>query len=363
MKILLLGGTGAMGAHLKDILAERGDKVFVTSRRTRHDTPNIHYIQGNAHDMAFLQEILSDGWDAVVDFMVYSTEEFQQRASMLLAATRQYIFISSSRVYAESLKPITEDSPRLLDIVGDVAYLATDEYALRKARQEDILLKGKAKNFTIIRPYITYSEQRLQLGDMEHAKWLLRALDGRTVVFSKDIVDHYTTLTYGLDVAKGIAALTGNAKALGEAYHITGTKSMTWREVLDIYFDAIEHITGRRPQVKWIDKSRKLQNPALKYQVLYDRIFDRWFDNSKITDAAPMLVFTDPVKGLPMCVQEFVRSQNLHNYSIVEEAENDRLTGEHIRLSQIKPFKHKVLYVLCRYLRINPATIFRKKQK
>ena len=361
MKILLLGGTGAMGAHLKEILAERGDEVFVTSRRTRQDAPPIHYVQGNAHDMAFLHVILSNVWDAIVDFMVYSTEEFQQRATLPLSATRQYVFVGSSRVYAASEREITENSPRLLDMVDDPAYLETDEYALRKARQENILLNRTERNFTIVRPYITYSEQRLQLGDMEHSKWLLRALDGRTVVFSKDIAGHYTTLTYGLDVAKGIAALIGNEKAMGEAFHITGTKAMTWRDILDIYFDAIAHVTGKRPHVKWIDKSKKLLNPALKYQVLYDRMLDRRFDNSKIMRVAPWLVFTDPAKGLPLCIQQFAATQDLHNYSIVDEAENDRLTDEHIRLSQIKSFKHKVLYVLCRYLHIKPTALNFKK--
>lgn len=354
MKILLLGGTGAMGVHLKDILASRGDDVFITSRRRRSDEQHIHYIQGNAHDIVFLHFVLKQGWDAIVDFMVYSTDEFKQRVPLLLSATHQYIFISSSRVYAESEKPITETSPRLLDVLDDAVYLATDEYALRKARQEDLLLKGTAQNFTIVRPYITYSEERLQLGDMELHKWLLRALDGRTIVLSRDIADHYTTLTYGLDVANGINSLIGNEKALGETFHITGTKAMTWREVLGVYLDTIQDITGIRPKVKWIERSRILSNPAQKYQVLYDRFFDRQFDNSKILSIAPWLEFTDPSKGLPSCVKHYAKTQDLHNYSVIDEAENDRVTHEHLRLSQIRSFKHKILYIVCRYFHVKP---------
>lgn len=47
--------------------------------------------------------------------------------------------MSSSRVYADSQTPITENSPRLLDVYKEEEYLKTDEYALSKARQEDIL--------------------------------------------------------------------------------------------------------------------------------------------------------------------------------------------------------------------------------
>lgn len=34
MKILILGGTGAIGISLVDILADKGNKIYVTSRRT-----------------------------------------------------------------------------------------------------------------------------------------------------------------------------------------------------------------------------------------------------------------------------------------------------------------------------------------
>ena len=140
MNILVLGGTGAMGVHLVELLSQRGDAVFVTSRRERPSRKNVTYVRGDAHDNVFLQTLLdSRRWDAIVDFMVYRTEEFRHRVPQLLAATAQYVFLSSSRVYADSAEPITEDSPRLLDISTDAAYLKTDEYALAKARQENAL--------------------------------------------------------------------------------------------------------------------------------------------------------------------------------------------------------------------------------
>ncbi|WP_429885676.1 NAD-dependent epimerase/dehydratase family protein, partial [Geoalkalibacter halelectricus] len=219
--ILVLGGTGAMGSHLVQLLAERGDKVSVTTRSSQGPSADIEYIQGNAREDSFLDPILARKWDAIVDFMVYTTPDFERRASKLLASTNQYLFLSSARVYAESTEPIGEDSPRLLDICVDSKFLATDEYALAKARQENILKQSGRHNWTIIRPYITYGEQRLQLGVLEKEGWLYRALQGRTIVFSKDIVGKLSTLTYGLDVAAAIAALIGNTRALGEAYQIT----------------------------------------------------------------------------------------------------------------------------------------------
>lgn len=140
MNILVLGGTGAMGVHLVELLSQRGDAVWVTSRRERPSRKNVTYVRGDAHDNDFLQTLLdSRRWDAIVDFMVYRTDEFRHRMPQLLAATAQYVFLSSSRVYADSAEPITENSPRLLDVSTDAAYLKTDEYALAKARQENAL--------------------------------------------------------------------------------------------------------------------------------------------------------------------------------------------------------------------------------
>ena len=85
--------------------------------------------------------------------------------------------------YANENGRITEKSKRLLDVCTDEEYLKTDEYALTKVRQENILLSSGKKNWTIIRPYITYNVERLQLGVYEKENWLYRALHGRSIVF------------------------------------------------------------------------------------------------------------------------------------------------------------------------------------
>ena len=59
MKILVLGGTGAMGVDLVKNLGERAEKVIVTSRSKRKsEFNNVKYVKGDAHDTAFLQSLL-----------------------------------------------------------------------------------------------------------------------------------------------------------------------------------------------------------------------------------------------------------------------------------------------------------------
>lgn len=142
MRVLLLGGTGAMGVHLTDILSKQY-VVTVTSRRMRRPKNNIEYVQGNAKDLKFLNSILEKKWDVIVDFMVYSTEEFSERVNLFLNSTEQYIFLSSARVYDGYEVPMKENFNRLADSSKDSVFLNTDDYALAKARQEDILKSSK----------------------------------------------------------------------------------------------------------------------------------------------------------------------------------------------------------------------------
>lgn len=352
MKVLVLGGTGAMGVHLVQLLSNIGIETVVTTRNnSRKKESKVKYVQGNAQDIEFLQTVLEEGrWDAIVDFMVYTTLSFKERVNLLLDATSQYVFISSARVYADSKQPITETSPRLLDISQDKDFLETDEYSLTKARQEDVLRNSRCKNWTIIRPYITYSENRLQLGILEKEEWLYRALHGRTIVFSDDINSKTTTLTYGLDVSRGILAIIGNSKALGEAFHIAGSNFITWNEVLSIYLSVLEEHLGYKPKVLLQDLGSFLKSKPYKYQVLYDRLFNRRFESSKIAQYVDTDNFIKPEAGLRSCLEEFLKNPHFKSIDWKTQALRDKQTAEKISLREIEGIKQRIKYLYYRYL-------------
>lgn len=351
MDVLLLGGTGAMGEYLSNILSRKGNHVFITTRSYREPKENLTFIQGNAKNLDFLKSILNKKWDAIVDFMVYSTVEFQERVDMLLNATNQYVYLSSARVYAGSEEPITENSPRLLDSSDDEEFLKTDEYSLTKARQEDILRKSGRTNWTIIRPYITFSPQRLQLGILEKEDWLYRALKGRTIVFSEDINSKFTTLTIGFDVAKTISVLIGKKEANGEAFHITTSEPTKWGEILDLYLDVLENHLGFRPKVKFENKESYLLNSPAKYQIQYDRFFNRQFDNSKVGKYIQLDSFVETKPGLSLCLNQFLSNPQFKAINWGAEAVKDRKTKEFTPLSEIKGNKQKMKYLIYRFIK------------
>lgn len=279
--------------------------------------------------------------------MSYNTNEFRLRYNLFLDSTKQYVFLSSARVYAYSKEPLTEESPRLLDVIEDKDYLATDEYALTKARQEDLLIGSGKNNWTIIRPYVTFSEIRLQLSATEKEYWLWGALNGKSILYSHDLADKYTTLTYGYDVAKSIASLLNKQEALGDVFNITTSESHTWNEVLENYLDVIEQKIGHRPRVRMIDSWIPLIGGGYD-QIRLDRLYDRRFDNSKIGKFIDTKSFKQTLPAMADCLSAFLETQDFKEISWSNEARKDRLLGEWTRLTKIKGLKQKSKYLLIR---------------
>ena len=114
----------------------------------------------------------------------------------------------------------------------------------------------------------------------------------------------FTTLTYGFDVASGIANLINNSNTLGEAFHITSEYACQWEEILNIYLDVLENKLGYRPKVLLQDLDDFLEWDPGKYQIIYDRLFDRKFDCKKISRFINIKEFVQVQEGLRNCLNE-----------------------------------------------------------
>ena len=56
MKVLILGGTGAMGTNLVEIVSQYAEQVVVTSRSKSCKVDNVEFRQGNAKELIFLNQ-------------------------------------------------------------------------------------------------------------------------------------------------------------------------------------------------------------------------------------------------------------------------------------------------------------------
>ena len=347
-KILLLGGTGAMGVYLREYLTQEPDtQVYVTSRTPHHSSPNIHYICANAKDPTFLKEILLRlKPDAIVDFMIWNTASFAEVCPLLLQNTSHYLFLSSYRVFAEE-NPLTERSPRLLDVCQDEIYLKTDEYALTKARQENILRQSGKENWTILRPCITYSKNRFQLGCWEADVVCFRSLQGLPLVLPSEMLDKQTTMTWAGDTALLIAKLILNPRSYAEDFNLATAEHHTWREIAAYYADILGTHICEIPLRQYV----KQFGPS--YQLQYDRMFNRTLDNRKVLSVTGFSQeqMTPLKKGLVQELTSFKKNPVYKQINIVQNAQMDRLCGGRIAFTGLS-FRDILIYfsVRCQLL-------------
>lgn len=346
-KVLLLGGTGAMGIYIVPELIKRNYDVYVSTRNDRvSNEHSLTYLRGNAHDESFIETQIKKGWDVIIDFMVYNTAEFQRKHETYLNYSKHYIFISSYRVFSNFDYIISEKTPKLLNVIDDSLYLSTDEYALSKARQENILRCALNKNWTIIRPSITYSKNRFQLGTLEADSIIFRSKNNLPILFPREMLKKETTMTWAGDVARMISPLLLNEKTFAEDYNVVTNEHTKWEDILKIYKETLNI------KVIETDLETYIQAVGNNYQVKYDRMYNRMMDNNKILEISK--VNNDSLmnlkEGLTKEIMNFLNNPKEFpiNYSL--QGRMDKILNTNIPLKQAK-VKDKIKYFIRKHIK------------
>lgn len=289
-KVLVLGATGAMGKYLIPYLADAGYAIDAVSLDdAQYPFPNVKPIKGNAKDKPFLKELLANQYDGIVDFMIYPTNDLSYYLPLMVNSTGHYIYLSSYRIYDNKEHPVRETSPRLLDTADSIIVRNSDDYCVYKARGENIVRTFPKDKWTIIRPAITYSLMRYQLVTLEAPNTVGRAFAGKKVVVPEQARNVQATMSWAGDVAAMIKNLLFNEKALGETFSVCTSEHHTWGEIADYYKDICDL------DAVWVDKEDYIRilcgDPYVlgaRWQLEFDRLFDRIMDNSKVLAATGM---------------------------------------------------------------------------
>jgi len=316
-KVFVIGGTGVMGSYLTKHLLDLGYAVDAGTRHAREsDNPDLSYVVGDFMNFRTITKFLSDKhYDAIVDFMTYTTAMFAERFELLLSSTDHYIFLSSYRAYSDAEIPTVETSPRLLDVVDDMEFLTSEDYSIFKSREENILRSSKFANWTIVRPAITYSNQRIAFVTLELPLMLRRAKAGKPIYIPQECYDVPATCTWACDVAKMIALLVHNDKAYCEAFSVCTAENQTWGTIAGYYKDIIGADIRPVPIQDYLDFfGNKLVN---RWQLIYDRCMKRVMDNSKILAATGMKQEElMPIKeGIAKCIAEVPEDREWSEYT------------------------------------------------
>lgn len=316
IKVLMLGGTGAIGQSILSVIGGNLDySISITSRTDRKsEFCNVRYICGNANDFSFINQFEDNSFDVLIDFMNYRNENLIRNIRKLLSIASQYMFLSSARVYDNSQHNIDENCTLLLNTTDDAEFKSSGTYAVKKVYQEDLVKKLGGDKVTIIRPYKTYSSDRLQLGEYEIKHWLLRLLNEKPIVINEKMLPKYTSLTDGMDVAKGIVSLINRKEAFGETFQIVTDESMTWNDILILYVEELRKV-GVEPKVYVSDDTDPIDKLFENgYQMPYDILFDRKFNSRKIAGIAD-IIYQKMDIGLRKSISEYIKCFEKQSFS------------------------------------------------
>ena len=163
------------------------------------------------------------------------------------------------------------------------------QYSRDKIACEDRLVRAyREEGFpvVIVRPSHTYDRTSVPC----HAGWTLveRMRQGKEVIVQGDGTSLWT-VTHSDDFAKGFVPLLGNARTIGESFHITSNDVLTWNQITMILAAA----GGAEAKIVHVPSDAiAAADPVWGAALLGDSAHSLIFDNSKLRSVVPDYVAT-----------------------------------------------------------------------
>jgi len=326
MKILLLGGTGTLSTAVCLYALSKDNNVFVFNRGNNNGKlpKGVHFFIGSFYNEKDLQKCITENfYDVVIDFLSRVPSDIARVYPIFRDHCKQFLFISSACVYRREPEdfPISENSPKPNN---------SWDYNVEKYECENTLKslsKDSSSFYTIVRPYITYSDERIPLGiapSIRYHKTIIERFKSGKPWFTWDNGRALTTVTYVDEFAKGVVGLFLNERAINEDFHITGDFSYTQNELIRI----TKFATDSNSIVVNIP-SKTIGNilPEYNSMLMGDRALDATFCNKKIKEAVNGLSFNVTYEeGIQKIIKYWNKQKPLYDYKF--EARIDRMLAK-----------------------------------
>lgn len=286
MKILFIGGTGVISSACSELAIERGFDLYLLNRgeSIRKPPEAAKILRGNNRDKQSVSEALGDlRFDAVVDFIAFTSEHIENDIELFRQRTNQFVFISSASAYQTPVNlPVTE-STTLANPHWQYSRdkIACEERLIRAFRDEQF-------PFTIVRPSHTYDQTMLPLKGRFTV--IDRMRKGKKIIVHGDGTSLWT-LTHASDFAKGLIGLLGNSRAVGEIFHITSDEWLTWNQIYELAARA----AGQTAEIVHIPSEiLGKYNADWGAELFGDKAHSMIFDNAKIKRTVPNFQCSTP---------------------------------------------------------------------
>ena len=277
LKVLYIGGTGQISLPCveRSVAAGHSVTVFNRGRRAEPLPREVAVIAGDMADAASYGTLGETKWDVVAQFMAFTPAQMATDIATFAGNVGQYVFISSASVY---------EKPARHYVISEAATPAINPfwpYSQNKIACEQLLQNSRDLPWTIVRPSHTVRNglpTMINEGDMIAR----RMLAGKPVIVAGDGTTPWT-LTRSRDFAVPFVNLLGNARALGETFHITGDKGFTW----DAIYRAIAAGLGVEAKIVHVPTDTLVRyHKDWEGPLLGDKTWTALFDNSKVEAVA-----------------------------------------------------------------------------
>lgn len=368
MKVLLLGGTGTLSTDILNLSLEKGYAVSIMNRGNHNSgiTSDVSILIADFTDLdSVKQAIGKNTYDVVIDFLSRNRDDIQRLYPLFAQKCKQYIFISSACVYCrdKSINELKENTskPNLLW-----------DYNIKKheAEKELIVLSEKESScFTIIRPYITYNDERIPYGiapDYRYHRTIIERIRSGKPMFVWDKGESICTLTHTSDFAKAVVGLFMNIKAKNEDFSIVSDFRYSWKEVLIMLYEKLQC----KPFIVDIPSERIVAKlPEYRGILLGDRALNAIFNNEKIKQAVPGLNFEVSLEEGFERILKYYSNLKSYHYDYKFDAQIDRLIATECKYSKFNFLLYKntnkkincfLLYTFYRILSLRMANRLRR---
>ena len=287
MKILFIGGNGNISWHCVQEAIKAGHDVSELNRAATRNTrrqvqPEVRQIIADTRDDAAVAEALSvESFDVVCDFICFNDIQARQAVRRFQGRTKQYIVVSSEAVYRRESRflPFKENTPQYAENVED-SYIAGKLQVERVFRE---VYEKEAFPATIVRPGYTYDTIVPAPVGQNCFTAPQKFLEGYPLLMPGDGENLWSPL-HSSDFARAFVCLLGNPEAIGEDFHITGERLLTWNELARIL---LESLGADSENIIHIPRDEALELGFHSKVVMEQHLWHYIFDNQKIKSIAP----------------------------------------------------------------------------
>ncbi|MCL5405837.1 MAG: NAD-dependent epimerase/dehydratase family protein [Deltaproteobacteria bacterium] len=245
--ILIIGGSYFAGrVFVEKLLKENRFNVFVFNRgNIRLPFKGITALVGDRERPDVIRASIPPlDWAAVVDFCAYTPAHIRDLLDNVLGSIEQYVFISTTSIYADTLElPVRESAAKLTAPQPELGPYA--DYGLNKwlAECELIRISGaRGGNYTILRPAIIYG--RHNYAPRESYFFDLIA-QNRTIVLPEKDLPLFSFLWVD-DLAEVISNCLGQPRLFADSYNVCGPELISYRRLMQV----VGQVSGHEPAIK-----------------------------------------------------------------------------------------------------------------